>query len=134
MDIGSSKAFVKAPHCIWSPIPPAELRGEPIEDLSTNGGFVSFGISYTPCTSFILRQEYQYMILLDYITDITGRHVEGKRLDKTVWNLLNFYAFVKYHVKVRTRLCSLARLLNFSHLLRLKQSSNRALEASFKEG
>ncbi|KAL3506182.1 hypothetical protein ACH5RR_031564 [Cinchona calisaya] len=73
MDMGSSKAFAKAPHCIWSPIPPPELRGEPIEDLSTNGGFVSF--------------------------DITARHVEGKRLDKTVWNLLNFYAFVKYHVK-----------------------------------
>ncbi|XP_071938120.1 actin-related protein 2/3 complex subunit 2B-like [Coffea arabica] len=94
MDIGSSKAFVKAPHCIWSPIPPAELRGEPIEDLSTNGGFVSF--------------------------DITGRHVEGKRLDKTVWNLLNFYAFVKYHVKstrgfiqrrMRTRLESLVEVL-----------------------
>nr|XP_027116631.1 actin-related protein 2/3 complex subunit 2B-like isoform X2 [Coffea arabica] len=60
------------------------------------------------------------MILLDYITDITGRHVEGKRLDKTVWNLLNFYAFVKYHVKstrgfiqrrMRTRLESLVEVL-----------------------
>ncbi|XP_057783537.1 actin-related protein 2/3 complex subunit 2B [Salvia miltiorrhiza] len=73
MDVGSSEAFGKAPHCIWSPIPPAELRGEPIEDLSTNGGFLSF--------------------------DITSRHVQGKKLDKTVWNLLNLYTFVKYHVK-----------------------------------
>ncbi|KAK4356974.1 hypothetical protein RND71_022584 [Anisodus tanguticus] len=73
MDVANSKACAKAPHCIWSPIPPPELRGEAIEDLSTNGGFVSF--------------------------DITSRHIEGKRLDKTVWNLLNFYAFVKNHVK-----------------------------------
>ncbi|KAG8373202.1 hypothetical protein BUALT_Bualt12G0146500 [Buddleja alternifolia] len=73
MDVASSEACAKAPHCVWSPIPPPELRGEPIEDLSTNSGFVSF--------------------------DITRRHVEGKKLDKTVWNLLNFYTFVKYHVK-----------------------------------
>lgn len=43
MDIGSSEAFAKAPPCTWSPIPPPELRGELMEDLSTNGGFVSFG-------------------------------------------------------------------------------------------
>ncbi|KAL1561703.1 actin-related protein 2/3 complex subunit 2B-like isoform X1 [Salvia divinorum] len=73
MDVGSSEAFRKAPHCIWSPIPPAELRGEPIEDLSTNGGFLSF--------------------------DITLRHVQGKKLEKTVWSLLNVYTFVKWHVK-----------------------------------
>lgn len=47
MDVGSSKALKKAPHCIWSPIPPPELRGEQIEDLSTNGGFLSFGINST---------------------------------------------------------------------------------------
>ncbi|CAN4091071.1 unnamed protein product [Withania somnifera] len=73
MDVANTKTCAKAPHCIWSPIPPPELRGEAIEDLSTNGGFVSF--------------------------DITSRHIEGKRLDKTLWNLLNFYAFVKNHVK-----------------------------------
>ncbi|XP_055813754.1 actin-related protein 2/3 complex subunit 2B isoform X2 [Solanum dulcamara] len=94
MDVTNTKACAKAPHCIWSPIPPPELRGEAIEDLSTNGGFVSF--------------------------DITSRHIEGKRLDKTVWNLLNFYAFVKNHVKstrgfiqrrMRTCLKSLAEVL-----------------------
>lgn len=44
MDVGSSEAWAKAPPCTWSPIPPPELRGELFEDLSTNGGFVSFGI------------------------------------------------------------------------------------------
>ncbi|CAN1144918.1 Actin-related protein 2/3 complex subunit 2B [Linum perenne] len=73
MDVGSSKRWAKAPPCIWSPIPPPELRGESIEDLSTNGGFVSF--------------------------DISSRHVQGKRLEKTVWSLLNFYAYVKNHIK-----------------------------------
>ncbi|XP_052206661.1 actin-related protein 2/3 complex subunit 2B [Diospyros lotus] len=94
MDVGSSKAWAKAPPCIWSPIPPPELRGEPIEDLSTNGGFVAF--------------------------DISSHHLEGKRVDKTVWSLLNFYAFVKYHVKstrgfiqrrMRSRMDSLVEVL-----------------------
>ncbi|KAK8557351.1 hypothetical protein V6N13_013625 [Hibiscus sabdariffa] len=42
MDVGSSGKWAKVPPCNWSPIPPPELRGEPFEDLSTNGGFVSF--------------------------------------------------------------------------------------------
>ncbi|XP_022760334.1 actin-related protein 2/3 complex subunit 2B isoform X2 [Durio zibethinus] len=99
MDVGSSEKWAKAPPCNWSPIPPAELRGEPLEDLSTNGGFVSF--------------------------DISSRHVEGKRLDKTVWSLLNFYAYVKHHVKctrgfiqrrMRRRLESLVEVLQNSSL------------------
>nr|XP_043611123.1 actin-related protein 2/3 complex subunit 2B [Erigeron canadensis] len=73
VDVGSSGVCPKAPPCYWSPIPPPELRGESMKDLSTNGGFVSF--------------------------EISARHVEGKKLDKTVWNLLNFNALVKYHVK-----------------------------------
>ncbi|XP_021899509.1 actin-related protein 2/3 complex subunit 2B isoform X2 [Carica papaya] len=73
MDVGSSEEFAKVPPCNWSPIPPPELRGEPFKDLSTNGGFVSF--------------------------EISSCHVEGEKLDKTVWILLNFYAHVKYHVK-----------------------------------
>lgn len=43
MDVGSSEKWAKAPPCCWSPIPPPELRGEPLEELSTNGGFVTFG-------------------------------------------------------------------------------------------
>uniref|UniRef100_M4CMR2 Arp2/3 complex 34 kDa subunit n=1 Tax=Brassica campestris TaxID=3711 RepID=M4CMR2_BRACM len=73
VEVGSQKEMGKAPQCSWSPVPPFQLRGEPVHDLTTNAGFVSF--------------------------DITSRHVEGKRLDKTVWNLLNFYAYVKYHIK-----------------------------------
>ncbi|OIV90006.1 hypothetical protein TanjilG_00352, partial [Lupinus angustifolius] len=74
VDVGSSDKWAKAPPCTWSAIPPPELRGETLEDLSTNGGFVTF--------------------------DISSRHIEDKRLDKTVWNLLNFNAYVRYHVKV----------------------------------
>ncbi|KAK1592274.1 hypothetical protein Q3G72_022113 [Acer saccharum] len=81
MDVGISEKWAKAPPCSWSPIPPPELRGEPFEDLSTNGGFVTFDLRYV-------------------FTDIAPRHIKGKRLDKIVWNLLNFYAYVKYHVKV----------------------------------
>lgn len=44
MDVGSSEKWSEAPPCGWSPIPPPELRGEPLEELSTNGGFVTFGI------------------------------------------------------------------------------------------
>ncbi|KAJ0092952.1 hypothetical protein Patl1_25676 [Pistacia atlantica] len=47
MDVGSSEKWAKAPPCCWSPIPPPELRGETIEDLSTNGGFVTFGIIFS---------------------------------------------------------------------------------------
>ena len=43
MDVGSSDKWAKAPPCTWSAIPPPELIGEAFEDLSTNGGFVSFG-------------------------------------------------------------------------------------------
>ena len=42
--MGSSDKWAKAPPCNWSAIPPPELRGEAFEDLSTNGGFFTFGI------------------------------------------------------------------------------------------
>ncbi|XP_010509896.1 PREDICTED: actin-related protein 2/3 complex subunit 2B-like [Camelina sativa] len=99
VEVGSQKEMVKAPQCSWSPIPPLQLRGEPVQDLTTNSGFVSF--------------------------DITSRHVEAKRLAKTVWNLLNFYAYVKYHIKcsrgyiqrrMRKRMDSLVKLLDNTSL------------------
>lgn len=62
-----------APSCLWSTSPPLELEGAPVEELSANAGFVSFVIY--------------------------PRHVEGKKLDKTVWNLSTFHAYVSYHVK-----------------------------------
>lgn len=36
---------------------------------------------------------------------ILPRHVEGKKLDRTVWILSTFHAYVSYHVKV-SFLCS----------------------------
>ncbi|KAL1330262.1 hypothetical protein AAHE18_12G098500 [Arachis hypogaea] len=100
VDVGSSDRYAKAPPCSWSAIPPPELRGEAFEDLSTNGGFVSF--------------------------DISSHHVDGKRLDKTVWNLLNFNAYVRYHVKttkgfiqrrMRKRLENLVEVLHHTESL-----------------
>ncbi|CAD6263077.1 unnamed protein product [Miscanthus lutarioriparius] len=70
-DVGNS--FARAPKCSWSPIPPPELRGENVQHLTTNGGFVSFGV--------------------------LSRHVRGKRAAKTAWILLNFQSYVKYHIK-----------------------------------
>lgn len=70
-DVGNS--FARAPKCSWSPIPPPELRGENVHHLTTNGGFVSFGV--------------------------LSRHVRGKRAAKTAWILLNFQSYVKYHIK-----------------------------------
>lgn len=43
MDAECSGNWKEAPPCTWSPIPPPELRGEPLNELSTNAGFVSFG-------------------------------------------------------------------------------------------
>ncbi|RCV34492.1 hypothetical protein SEVIR_7G172200v4 [Setaria viridis] len=74
-ELGSS--FARAPECSWSPIPPPELRGEYVHRLTTNGGFVSFGV--------------------------LSRHVRGKRAAKTAWILLNFQAYVKYHIKCTRR-------------------------------
>ncbi|XP_049353793.1 actin-related protein 2/3 complex subunit 2A [Solanum verrucosum] len=62
-----------APPCLWSPSPPQELTEAFTESLSANAGFVSFVIF--------------------------SRHVEGRKLDRTVWNLSTFHAYVNYHVK-----------------------------------
>ncbi|XP_019053733.1 PREDICTED: actin-related protein 2/3 complex subunit 2A isoform X2 [Nelumbo nucifera] len=62
-----------APSCLWSPTPPSELQAASAQELSANAGFVTFVIS--------------------------PRHVEGKKLDRTVWNLSTFHAYVSYHVK-----------------------------------
>ncbi|XP_010542958.1 PREDICTED: actin-related protein 2/3 complex subunit 2B [Tarenaya hassleriana] len=109
VEVGNQKEMGKAPQCNWSPIPPPELTGEPLHDLSTNAGFVSF--------------------------DITSRHIEGgKRLDNTVWNLLNFYAYVKYHIKcsrgfiqrrMRKRMESLVEVLNNTTLEDDEPKENR---------
>ncbi|KAF3339568.1 actin-related protein 2/3 complex subunit 2A [Carex littledalei] len=66
-------ALNNAPTCMWSQSPPPELKGAPGSALSANAGFVTFVVN--------------------------PRHVEGKKLDRTVWNLLTFHAYVSYHVK-----------------------------------
>ncbi|ONM27616.1 Actin-related protein 2/3 complex subunit 2A [Zea mays] len=58
---------------MWSPVPPLELKGVSADALNANAGFVTFVVY--------------------------PRHVEGKKLDRTVWNLLTFHAYVSYHVK-----------------------------------
>ncbi|PIN07719.1 Actin-related protein Arp2/3 complex, subunit ARPC2 [Handroanthus impetiginosus] len=65
--------LTNAPPCLWSSSPPQELEGVSDEALSANAGFVSFVIF--------------------------PRHVEGKKLDRTVWSLSTFHAYVSYHVK-----------------------------------
>lgn len=37
-----------------------------------------------------------------FITNVVifPRHVEGRKLDRTVWSLSTFHAYVSYHVKV----------------------------------
>ncbi|KAI3442271.1 Arp2/3 complex 34 kDa subunit [Psidium guajava] len=62
-----------APSCLWSSSPPLELNKAPVEALSANAGFVSFVIF--------------------------PRHVEGRKLDRTVSSLSTFHAYVSYHVK-----------------------------------
>ncbi|KAG5108094.1 hypothetical protein JHK84_045001 [Glycine max] len=58
------------PPCSWSLTPPLELKEVP----AANAGFVTFVIF--------------------------PRHVEGQKLDRTVWNLSTFHAYVSYHVKL----------------------------------
>lgn len=62
-----------APPCFWSPSPPQELEGVVSEAIAANAGYFRFVIF--------------------------PRHVEGKKLDRTVWNLSTFHAYVNYHVK-----------------------------------
>ncbi|EXB56440.1 Actin-related protein 2/3 complex subunit 2 [Morus notabilis] len=66
-----------APLCLWSPTPPLELKGAPAEALSANAGFVTIVIF--------------------------PRHVEGRKLERTVWSLSTFHAYVSYHVKALDR-------------------------------
>eukprot|EP01018_Ginkgo_biloba_P030173 Gb_15200 [translate_table: standard] len=64
----------KAPPCIWSLTPPLELKGAPAYAFGANAGYISFVIF--------------------------PHHVEGDKLDRTVWCLSSFHAYVNYHIKV----------------------------------
>ncbi|EPS57325.1 hypothetical protein M569_17493, partial [Genlisea aurea] len=65
--------LTNAPSVTWSSSPPAEMEGASSEALSAKAGFVSFVI--------------------------LPRHVDGRKLDKVVWSLSTFRAYVSYHVK-----------------------------------
>lgn len=68
-----SAGLNSAPICTWSSSPPPELKEATSIDIDANAGFVTFVI--------------------------LPRHVEGRKLDKTVWCLSTFHAYVSYHVK-----------------------------------
>ena len=72
MDVGSSGVCAKAPPCYWSPIPPPELRGEPLSDLSTNGGFVSFGMNITQ-----FSRSKKYVILQSILLNMNSLTLYG---------------------------------------------------------
>ncbi|MCO5594857.1 hypothetical protein L7F22_048892 [Adiantum nelumboides] len=78
-----------APSCQWSPHPPIELKGAPAHALDANAGFVLFVI--------------------------LPRHVEGEKLDKTVWSLCTFHAYCSkafMHTRMRRRVETLIQALN----------------------
>lgn len=109
-----STGLSAAPPCTWSATPPQELNGIPEESMSANAGFVSFVI--------------------------LPRHVEGKKLDKAVWNLSTFHAYVSYHVKcseafmhtrMRRRVESLIEALDRAKS-DLEKSKKVGAETSFK--
>ncbi|XP_057865664.1 actin-related protein 2/3 complex subunit 2A isoform X2 [Cryptomeria japonica] len=79
----------KAPSCIWSQKPPQEMKGAPAYTSSANAGFLSF---------VIFRH-----------------HVEGDKLDRTVWTLSSFHAYLNYHIK---------RSKGFMHMLMRRRVDN----------
>jgi actin related protein 2/3 complex subunit 2 len=96
---------------MWSPAPPLELRGMNADALNANAGFVTFGNFYFPTYFFMFFQDiylsthkkrYQFVSRPFFMAVVSPRHVEGRKLDKTVWSLLTFHAYVSYHVKVRS--------------------------------
>lgn len=68
-----SSRLNKAPPCVWSAMPPLEMKEAPFHTLVANAGFVSFVVF--------------------------PHHVEGSKLDRIVWNLLSFHAYINHHIK-----------------------------------
>lgn len=106
MEARRTAGLYNAPPCSWSLSPPSELKEAPAHALSANAGFVTFGLCLeTHLYLFIFLNLYlllplslQYSVFRSAV--ILPRHVEGQRLDRTVWNLSTFHAYVSYHVKV----------------------------------
>lgn len=101
MEARRTGGLYNAPPCTWSLSPPAELNEAPAHALSANAGFVTFGLCFetliiSSCHSFAA---FTAIFVLNSAV-ILPRHIEGQKLDRTVWNLSTFHAYVSYHVKV----------------------------------
>lgn len=116
MESRRTAGLSNAPPCLWSHSPPLELKGATDDALSANAGFVTFGKNQTRLSrstfSFVVNMKNSYFVVITAV--IFPRHVEGKKLDRTVWNLSTFHAYVNYHVKVR---CALHKLLCSTYIL-----------------
>lgn len=100
MEARRTSGISNAPPCSWSSSPPLELKNAPAEALQANAGFVSFGI-HDETNYFPLKFIYvHYCIIIFYCAVIFPRHIEGRKLDRAVWSLSTFHAYVSYHVKV----------------------------------
>ena len=100
MEARRTAALNNVPSCMWSPAPPLELKGVSADALNANAGFVTFGnFHFSWYTLFLHETILPHRLLICAV--VYPRHVEGKKLDRTVWNLLTFHAYVSYHVKVR---------------------------------
>ncbi|KAG8077419.1 hypothetical protein GUJ93_ZPchr0007g4389 [Zizania palustris] len=91
-------ALNNAPSCMWSPAPPLELKGVSSDALNANAGFVTFGNMHFLLFFLFIKVFLSHRLI--FYAVVFPRHVEGKKLDKTVWSLLTFHAYVSYHVKV----------------------------------
>jgi actin related protein 2/3 complex subunit 2 len=101
MEARRTAGLNNVPSCLWSSSPPLELKGAPGEALLANAGFVTFGNveKWIELVFPSLSHHNKLQSSIDAV--IFPRHVEGKKLDRTVWSLSTFHAYVSYHVKVR---------------------------------
>lgn len=116
MEARRTAGLNNAPPCSWSLSPPLELKEAPTHALSANAGFVTFG----SCLETHMFNYFFNLLLLPLYSVFNSavifpRHVEGQKLDRTVWSLSTFHAYVSYHVKVGF-LCTKLLQLHISHL------------------
>lgn len=130
MDIGNSEAFSKAPQCTWTAIPPPELRGSLIEDLSTNGGFVSFGIFplYTESNHYTSSAFNNCNVFLWH----TNKRMRFRdQLDKSIyvnvrkWFLLQSKHYTPYEPWTRTVVGLLRKFCNYDENFRKEICCNQ---------
>lgn len=133
MEARRTAGLNNAPPCLWSPTPPLELKGAPTDALSANAGFVSFGnVTRIDRVCYLhFHSHHNKLCRTENIAVIFPRHVEGKKLDRTVWNLSTFHAYVSYHVKVRFLFQYIIFHVTLFHVLTLKCEIARVHSASY---